>query len=563
MRPSGTSPIARDTMAYVLAGGRGSRLMELTDRRAKPAVYFGGKTRIVDFALSNAYNSGIRHIAVATQYKAHSLIRHLHRAWNFMRPIRNESFDLLPASQRVSEDLWYQGTADAVYQNLDIIEGYDPKYLVVLAGDHVYKMDYEGMLQQHVEQNADVTVGCIEVPRLEASGFGVMDVDEQDVIRSFIEKPQDPPAMPGKSDMSLASMGIYVFETKFLCDQLRRDAADKDSSHDFGKDLIPYIVKHGRAAAHSFQRSCVRSESEKGAYWRDVGTVDAFWSANIDLTAVVPDLDIYDLDWPIWTYNEITPPAKFVHDEDGRRGLAISSLVSGACIVSGATIRRTLLSTGARVNSFSNIEFGVILPYVDIGRSARLKNVVIDAGVKIPEGLVVGEDPELDAKRFRRTEQGVCLITQPMIDRLLEQSSTQVVSSRPKTGDAQGQPQTDIVPEEPKTGDFHGQPSVNADPARPETGDAPGQPQKDIAHEEPETGDAPEQSEAVAASEQPKTDLPQEPLQTGAVHEQPKNSAAPEQPKTGAAGDAIIEEIEEDVTIEGLGGKAKKDRLEV
>ncbi len=431
MRTPGISPIARDAMAYVLAGGRGSRLMELTARRAKPAVYFGGKSRIVDFALSNAFNSGIRHIAVATQYKAHSLIRHLHRAWNIMRPIRNESFDILPASQRISEELWYLGTADAVYQNLDIIEGYDPKYLVVLAGDHIYKQDYELMLQQHVEQSADVTVGCIEVPRMEATGFGVMDVNEQDVILSFIEKPENPPPMPGKPDISLASMGIYVFETKFLLDELKRDAADPNSSHDFGKDIIPYLVKNGKAVAHSFSRSCVRSESEKGAYWRDVGTVDAYWSANVDLTAVVPDLDIYDQDWPIWTYNEVTPPAKFVHDEDGRRGLAISSLVSGACIVSGAALRKTLLSTGCRVNSFSTIENAVILPRVDIGRSCRLRNVVIDAEVKIPEGLIVGEDPELDGKRFRRTERGICLITQPMIDRLLDQSSIHQAPARP------------------------------------------------------------------------------------------------------------------------------------
>ena len=415
MRTPGISPLAREAMAYVLAGGRGSRLMELTAWRAKPVVSFGGKSRIVDFALSNAFNSGIRHIAVATQYKAHSLIRHLHRAWNIMRPIRNESFDILPASQRVSEGVWYQGTADAVYQNLDIIEGYDPKYFVVLGGDHVYKMDYELMLQQHVEQKADVTVGCIEVPRAEASGFGVMDADEYDVIRSFVEKPED----PGKPDTSLASMGIYVFETKFLLDQLRRDAADPNSSHDFGKDIIPYLVKNGRAVAHNFQRSCVRSTEEKGGYWRAVGTVDAYWAANIDLTAVVPELDIYDQDWPIWTYNEVTPPAKFVHDEDGRRGLAISSLVSEGCIVSGASLRHTLLSTGARVNSFANVENAVILPRVDVGRSARLRNVVVDADVKIPEGLVVGEDPELDAERFRRTERGICLITQSMIDKLL------------------------------------------------------------------------------------------------------------------------------------------------
>ncbi len=412
------APLARHALAYVLAGGRGSRLMELTDRRAKPAVFFGGKSRIIDFALSNALNSGIRRIAVATQYKAHSLIRHLQRGWNFFRPERNESFDVLPASQRVSEEMWYLGTADAVFQNIDILETYEPKFIVLLAGDHIYKMDYELMLQQHVEQGADVTVGCLEVPRAEASGFGVMHVDAQDRILSFLEKPKDPPAMPGRPDMALASMGIYVFNTNFLFDLLRRDAADPNSSHDFGKDLIPYVVKHGRAVAHHFGRSCVRSTAEAVAYWRDVGTVDAYWSANIDLTDVVPDLDLYDQNWPIWTYGEITPPAKFVHDVAGRRGQAISSLVSGGCIVSGASLKRSLLFTGVRINSFSRIENAVVLPYVEIARSASLRNVVVDRGVKIPEGLVVGEDPEQDAKRFRRTEQGICLITQSMIDRL-------------------------------------------------------------------------------------------------------------------------------------------------
>jgi glucose-1-phosphate adenylyltransferase len=416
--PSPNTPLARHAMAYVLAGGRGSRLMEMTDRRAKPAVYFGGKSRIIDFALSNALNSGIRRMAVATQYKAHSLIRHLQRGWNFFRPERNESFDILPASQRVSEEMWYRGTADAVYQNIDIIESYGPEYIVLLAGDHIYKMDYEQMLQQHVEQNADVTVACLEVPRAEASGFGVMHVDAEGRIISFLEKPKDPPAMPGKPDMALASMGIYVFETKFLIDELRRDAAIATSNHDFGKDLIPHIVAKGKAIAHHFSRSCVRSTTEAVPYWRDVGTVDAYWQANIDLTDVIPELDLFDRDWPIWTYGEITPPAKFVHDEDGRRGLAISSLVSGGCIVSGASLRRSLLFTGVRVNSYATVENAVIMPYVDVGRSARLCNVVIDRGVKIPEGLVVGEDPELDAKRFRRTERGICLITQKMINGL-------------------------------------------------------------------------------------------------------------------------------------------------
>ena len=415
------APLARDTMAYVLAGGRGSRLMELTDKRAKPAVYFGGKTRIIDFALANALNSGIRRIGVATQYKAHSLIRHLQRGWNFLRHERNESFDILPASQRVSEDQWYSGTADAVYQNLDIIESYGPKYMIVLAGDHIYKMDYEVMLQQHVDTGADVTVGCLEVPRMDATGFGVMHVDTKDQIISFVEKPKDPPGIPDKPDMALASMGIYVFEMSFLAEQLKRDAATPGSNRDFGRDIIPYIVKNGKAFAHRFAKSCVRSESEPEAYWRDVGTVDAYWEANIDLTDVVPQLDLYNDDWPIWTYSELSPPAKFVHDEDGRRGMAISSLVSGACIISGAAVRRSLLFTGVRVNSYSHLEEAVVLPYVDIGRNSRLKKVVIDRGVKIPEGLVVGEDPDLDAQRFRRTESGVCLITEPMIERLTSQ----------------------------------------------------------------------------------------------------------------------------------------------
>ena len=413
-----SAPFARHAMAYVLAGGRGSRLMELTDRRAKPAVYFGGKSRIIDFALSNALNSGIRRIAVATQYKAHSLIRHLQRGWNFFRPERNESFDILPASQRVSETMWYLGTADAVYQNIDIIESYAPQFMVILAGDHIYKMDYELMLQQHVDSGADVTVGCLEASLEEAKGFGVMHVDANDNILSFLEKPKNPPAMPGKPDTALCSMGIYVFDTKFLIEELKRDAADPNSSHDFGKDIIPNLVTNGKAVAHHFSRSCVRSTEEAHIYWRDVGTVDAYWAANIDLTDIVPDLDLYDREWPIWTYGEITPPAKFVHDIDGRRGSAISSLVSGGCIVSGASITRSLVFTGARVHSFSQISETVVLPYVRIGRNVNLSKVVIDAEVRIPDGLVVGQDPVLDAKRFRRSEGGVTLITQPMIDKL-------------------------------------------------------------------------------------------------------------------------------------------------
>jgi len=413
-----STPLARSSMAYVLAGGRGSRLMELTERRAKPAVYFGGKSRIIDFALSNALNSGIRRIAVATQYKAHSLIRHLQRGWNFLQPVRNESFDILPASQRVAEDQWYAGTADAVYQNIDIIDGYAPEYIIILAGDHVYKMDYEKMLVQHVDAGADVTVACLEVPVAEATAFGVMHVDASDRIVSFVEKPPEPPEMPDRPGWALASMGIYVFSRTFLHEQLRRDAADPKSSRDFGRDIIPWIVANGNAIAHRFSKSCVMSRAEGSVYWRDVGTLDAYWEANIDLTDVVPALDLFDRDWPIWTYAEITPPAKFVHDVDGRRGLGISSLVSGGCIVSGASVRRSLLFTGVRVNSYGTIENTVVLPYVEIGQRARIANAIIDAGVKIPRGLEVGADPEVDATRFRRTERGICLITQPMIDRL-------------------------------------------------------------------------------------------------------------------------------------------------
>ena len=411
-------PLARDAMAYVLAGGRGSRLMELTDRRAKPAVYFGGKSRIIDFALSNALNSGIRRIGVATQYKAHSLIRHMQRAWNFMRPERNESFDILPASQRIDELHWYEGTADAVFQNIDIIASHAPKYMVILAGDHIYKMDYELMLRQHVDSGADVTIGCLVVPQMEATGFGVMAVDAASVITDFVEKPKLPPTIPGDPAHSLASMGIYVFDTKFLFDLLREDAADPNSARDFGHDIIPKVVKNGKAVAHKFTDSCIRAADEIGEYWRDVGTLDAYFEANLDLTDVVPQLDMYDREWPIWTDQIIAAPAKFVHDEDGRRGMAISSLISQDCIVSGATARRSLLFTGAKMGSFSSCNEAVILPHCNIGRGARLNRVIIDSGVRIPEGLVVGEDPELDARRFRRSENGVCLITRDMIDRI-------------------------------------------------------------------------------------------------------------------------------------------------
>jgi glucose-1-phosphate adenylyltransferase len=410
--------LAQQTMAFVLAGGRGSRLKEMTDVRAKPAVYFGGKTRIIDFALSNAVNSGIRRIGVATQYKAHSLIRHLQRGWSFFRAERNEGLDILPASQQLNEENWYKGTADAVTQNISIIKGYGPKYILILAGDHIYKQDYSYMIEQHVASGAKVTVGCIEVPREEAKGFGVMAVDSNDKILEFVEKPADPPAIIGDPTRSLASMGIYVFETEFLCDLLEQDALDPNSGNDFGKDIIPALVASGDAVAHPFGRSCVMSGLETKPYWRDVGTIDAYWQANIDLTDFEPELDIYASDWPIWTYSELTAPAKFIHNEEGRRGQAVSSMVSGGCIISGSSLYRCLMFTGVKTHSYSQLEGVVALPYSEVGRRAHLKNTIIDRGVHIPPGLVVGEDPALDARRFRRTENGICLITQKMIDDL-------------------------------------------------------------------------------------------------------------------------------------------------
>ncbi|MXQ09407.1 glucose-1-phosphate adenylyltransferase [Alphaproteobacteria bacterium GH1-50] len=408
------------SMAFVLAGGRGSRLKELTDTRVKPAVYFGGKARIIDFALSNALNSGIRKMSIATQYKAHSLIRHCQRGWNFFRAERNEYLDILPASQRVNENKWYVGTADAVTQNIDIVDSYDIDYVLILAGDHIYKMDYEVMLRQHVDTEADVTVGCLTVPRMEATAFGVMHVDETDRITQFLEKPADPPAIPGDPDHALASMGIYVFKWTFLRELLLRDAEDPKSTHDFGGDIIPYIVENGKAQAHRFDSSCVRHKPEAPSYWRDVGTVDAFWKANIDLTDFDPELDLWDRNWPIWTYSETAPPAKFIHDQDDRRGSAVSSLVSGGCVISGTEIRNSLLFTQVHTNSYASLQKVVALPYVNVARSARLTNCVIDRGVQIPEGLVVGEDPEEDAKWFRVTDGGVTLITQPMLDRRAE-----------------------------------------------------------------------------------------------------------------------------------------------
>jgi glucose-1-phosphate adenylyltransferase len=413
--PRFVSRITKNTYAMVLAGGRGSRLHQLTDWRAKPAVPFGGKFRIIDFVLSNCVNSGIRHIGVATQYKSHSLIQHIQRGWSFLNGQFGEFIDLLPAQQRVDESHWYQGTADAVFQNLDILRSSNPDFILILGGDHVYKMDYGKLLAFHVESKADMTVACLEVPVAEAVAFGVMSVDEHSRVVEFAEKSTTPATIPGKPGMSLASMGIYVFNSKFLFEQLIRDADDKRSGHDFGKDLIPHMIKKYHVFAQSFEQSCVGMGDDNVPYWRDVGTIDSYWEANMELTKVVPDLNMYDQDWPIWTHQEQLPPAKFVFDEDGRRGMAIDSLVSGGCIVSGSVVRRSLLFSDVRVNGYCTIEDSVLLPNVDVCRDVTLKRVIVDKNCKIPDGLVVGVDQEEDRKRFHVTPNGVTLITPEML----------------------------------------------------------------------------------------------------------------------------------------------------
>jgi glucose-1-phosphate adenylyltransferase len=406
--------LPKRTVALVLAGGRGSRLLNLTDRRAKPAVYFGGKFRIIDFALSNCINSGIRRIAVLTQYKSHSLMRHIQRGWGFMRGELNEFVDVLPAQQRLDEVNWYQGTADAVHQNHDIIQSFRSKYVVILAGDHIYKMNYALALADHVEHGKPCTVACIDVPRSEAHAFGVMAVDDKDLVTEFVEKPADPPSIPGKPERSLASMGVYIFNTEFLLDVLSADADDPNSSHDFGKDVIPKLVRERQVVAHRFADSAVGTREHEEPYWRDVGTIDAYWDANIDLTATDPLLNLYDDRWPIWTYQPQLPPAKFVHNEDSRRGVAIESLVSGGCIVSGH-VERSLMFSGVRVHSYARVNWSVLLPNVQVGRGARISRAVVDRGCIIPDGLVIGEDAALDAARFLRTTSGITLVTRQML----------------------------------------------------------------------------------------------------------------------------------------------------
>jgi len=404
------SRLTRDTLALILAGGQGARLKHMTLWRAKPAVPFGGKFRIIDFPLSNCMNSGIRRIGVLTQYKAHSLIQHIQKGWGFLRGEFGEFVELLPAQQRIDLS-WYAGTADAIYQNLDIIRNHKPSYILILAGDHIYKMDYGPMIAAHVERGADATVGCIEVPIDRASAFGVMTIDDEQRITAFLEKPERPEPLPGRTDVALASMGIYVFSAAFLYEQLIKDAGVSTSAHDFGKDIIPAIIKPYRVMAYPFHDTV----QGRQAYWRDVGTVDAYWEANMELIGVTPELNLYDQTWPIWTYQEQLPPAKFVFDDEGRRGMAVDSMVSGGDIISGALVRHSLLFSNVLVDSYSLVQDSVILPDVSIGQHCRLTRVVVDKGCRIPDGMVIGEHPEQDAQRYHVTSGGVVLVTPDML----------------------------------------------------------------------------------------------------------------------------------------------------
>lgn len=406
------------SIALILAGGRGSRLKDLTSTRAKPAVHFGGKFRIIDFALSNCLNSGIRRIGVITQYHSHSLVQHLQRGWSFLNEEMNEFIDLLPAQQRETTDQWYRGTADAVFQNLDIIRRYDAEYIVILAGDHIYKMDYSRMLLDHIENNAKCSVACITVPREEASAFGIMSIDKDHRILAFMEKPEDPPCIPNDPDHSLASMGIYVFNSEYLIQLLEEDNLNPESNNDFGNDIIPKVTASGEAFAHSFELSCVSSNPDLPVYWRDVGTLQAYWAANLDLASVTPELDMYDRRWPIRSHMEPLPPAKFVQDRSGSHGLTMNSLVSGGCIISGSVVLHSVLFPRVRINSFCTLDSVVLLPDVKVGRSCRLRRCIIDRACHIPEGMVIGENVEEDSKRFYRSDEGLVLVTREMLARL-------------------------------------------------------------------------------------------------------------------------------------------------
>ncbi|MBD3815415.1 MAG: glucose-1-phosphate adenylyltransferase [Halothiobacillus sp.] len=409
------SRITRDTLALVLSGGRGSRLKQLTDWRAKPAVPFGGKFRIIDFPLSNCVNSGIRRIAVLTQYKAHSLIKHVQLAWGTNRMARDEFVELLPAQQRINEQSWYSGTADAVYQNIDILRTHDAEYTLILAGDHIYKMDYGPMIAYHVEKGADLTIGCIEVPVDEAKAFGVMGVAGEGRVNMFLEKPDAPPEIPGNPGKALASMGIYVFNTKFLFEQLIYDADDPHSDHDFGKNVIPRVIDRYQVFAYPFRD--VQNNTQ--AYWRDVGTIDSYWAANLELIGVTPDLNLYDTDWPIWTHQEQLPPAKFVFDDEDRRGMAVDTMVSGGCIISGALVRHSLLFSNVIVNEHASVENSVILPNVVVNKKVKIRNAVIDKGCVIPEGMQIGYDPVADKQRFEVSPKGIVLVTPDMLGQRL------------------------------------------------------------------------------------------------------------------------------------------------
>ncbi|MDT3707911.1 MAG: glucose-1-phosphate adenylyltransferase [Thiobacillus sp.] len=408
--PKMVTDLTRRTLGLVLAGGEGSRLKDLTAWRAKPAVPVGGKYRIIDFPLSNCVNSGIRRIGVLTQYKSHSLIRHLQRAWGFMRAEIGEFVEILPAQQRTDKKEWYQGTADALYQNIDIMQRHHPEYVLVLGGDHVYTMDYSEMLLYHVQHGADFTVGSIEVPVSEASSFGVMSVDPDMRITEFNEKPANPASMPGKPGTALVSMGIYIFSKDFLYQTLIEDACTADSSHDFGRDIIPGKIGKARMIAFPF-----RNKEGKPGYWRDVGNLHSYWQTNMELCSIEPELNLYDRDWPIWTYQPQFPPAKFIFDDEGRRGEAIDSLIAGGCILSGARVKRSVLFFATTVEQSSHVKDSVILPKVSIGRNCRISRAIIDKGTVIPDGMVIGEDPVEDAKRYCVSPEGITLVTSAML----------------------------------------------------------------------------------------------------------------------------------------------------
>lgn len=412
--PRFISNLTRNTLALIMAGGRGERLKNLTQWRAKPAVPFGGKFRIIDFPLSNCINSGIRRIGVLTQYKSHSLNLHIQRGWGHLRGEFGEFVELLPAQQRI-DATWYSGTADSIYQNLDIIRSHSPKYVLILAGDHIYKMDYGAMLAKHVKSEADITVGCIEVPLEQASAFGVMGVELDLRIHSFVEKPENPEFIPGKKDQALCSMGIYIFNTDLLFELLIRDADTPSSSHDFGKDIIPHAIQKYHVNAYPF----ISAKSEIQAYWRDVGTVDAFWEANLELIGVTPELNLYDSQWPIWTSQEQLPPAKFIFDDEDRRGMAVDSMVSGGCIISGARVRHSLLFSNVTVDDYSKVDSSVILPDVNIGKNCRIYHAIIDKGCEIPDGTDIGINTEQDKERYYVSPNGVVLVTPDMLGQVI------------------------------------------------------------------------------------------------------------------------------------------------